>query len=85
MIHGVAMKGKQILIPAQLQLKALVHLNSNHTDIEKTRLLMQESLYQFNMNKDTKMPTDATKNQIIPHKTSGKPWQIVGADIFPLL
>ena len=51
-IDGIAMKGKIIIIPSNLQNQILEQLHSNHMVIEKTRLLQRKSVYQLNMNAD---------------------------------
>ena len=47
-IGGIAMKGKRIIIPFQLQKQP----HSNYMGIEKMMLLAYESLYWLNMNAD---------------------------------
>ena len=54
MIDGTVMKGKQIIIPFTLHNQILEQLHSNHMDIDKTRLLVRESVCWFNMNTDIK-------------------------------
>ena len=39
-------------MPEALQDKAIKQLHLNHTDIEKTRLLVYESIYWININDD---------------------------------
>ena len=39
MIESVNIKGKQVMIPSQLQVHILKQLHSNHMGIKKTRLL----------------------------------------------
>ena len=42
-IDRIAIKGRIIIIPASLKDKVIKQLNINHMDIEKTRMLVQES------------------------------------------
>ena len=48
------MKGRYIIVPAQLQSQSLEELHSNDMGMEKTRPRAQESVYWLNMNKDIK-------------------------------
>ena len=59
MIDGVAVKGKQVIIPSQLGMQVLRQLHRNHIRIEKKRLLVHEWLYWVNMKADVE---DAVKN-----------------------
>ena len=52
MINGIAIKVRRIIISFLLQRQILEQLYSNHMDIEKTRLLVRESVYWVNMNAD---------------------------------
>ena len=52
MIYGLAMKGKRIIIPSQLQKQILSQLHSNHMGIEKIRLLACKAVYWVNVNTD---------------------------------
>ena len=52
-IDGVIMKGRQINIPEVLKAQALDQLHINHKGIEKTKLLVHESIYWVNINDDT--------------------------------
>ena len=52
MIDGMDVKGKSVIIPSQLQMQILRQLQRNHMGIEKTRLLVHESVYWVNMNAD---------------------------------
>ena len=49
MIDGVAVKGKGIIMPSQLQMQILSQLHSNHMEIEKMRLFVCESVYWLNV------------------------------------
>ena len=51
-IEGVVIKGKCMVILKALQQQALKHLNINHMGIEKTKLLVYESVYWMRMNAD---------------------------------
>ena len=52
MIDGVAMKGKRIIISAELQLQALGQLHCKNVAKGKTRLLAKESAYWIHTNAD---------------------------------
>ena len=49
-IHGVVIKGRCISIPEMLKHQALDQLHVNHMGIEKTKILMYESVYWVNIN-----------------------------------
>ena len=52
MIDGIAIKGKGVIIPSQMQMQVLRQLQSNQMGIEKMRLLAHKSVYWVNMNAD---------------------------------
>ena len=52
MTDGIVMKGKRIIILFQLQKQILQHLNSNHMEIEKMRLLACKLKYCLGINSD---------------------------------
>ena len=51
-IDGVIIKGRHIIIPEVLNLQALPQLNIKHMGIEKTKLLVWESIYWPNISND---------------------------------
>ena len=51
-IDGVNMKGRCIVVPEVLQQEAFQQLHINHMGIDKTRLLVHESVYWIGMNAD---------------------------------
>ena len=51
-IDNIAMKDIRIIIPAALQERTLKQMHLNHTDIEKRRLLVCESICQVTLNTD---------------------------------
>ena len=51
-MDGVVMKGRQILTPTALKQQVLDQLHTNHMGIEKTKLLICESLYCVDINTD---------------------------------
>ena len=61
-IDGMPMKGSCIIILKELQWHVYEHLYRNHMGICKTRVLVCESIYLFNMNVDNK---NIIKN--VPH------------------
>ena len=52
-IDGVVMKGRCIIIPAVLKQQVLDQLHLNHMGIEKTKLLICESVYSVDINTET--------------------------------
>ena len=50
MIDGTALRDKHIPIPSLLQKQILEQLHNNHMGIERTHLVMGESVYWPNMN-----------------------------------
>ena len=48
MTDGVAIKGKYVIIPSQLQMQVLKQIHNSHVGIEKTRLLVCKSMYWLN-------------------------------------
>ena len=91
-IDGVVMKGRCIIIPAELKQQVLNQLHLNHMGIEKTKLLTCESVYWVNINTDiekhTKIVTHLEvqqtqpKEKIVHHDIPLRPWEVLGADIF---
>ena len=51
-IDGVIMKGRQIIIPAELKQQVLNQLHPNHMGIQKTKLPTCKSIYWVNINTD---------------------------------
>ena len=51
-IDGIVMEGRCIIIPKGLKQQALDQLHVNHMEIEKTKLLVCESIYMVNINND---------------------------------
>ena len=62
MIDGMAVEGKQIIIPSQLQVQILRQLHTNYMGIEKTC----ESIGWVNMNADIE---NAVKHCLEYHNT----------------
>ena len=94
-IDGVAMKGRCIIIPAELKQQVLDQLHPNHMGIEKTKLITHESVYWVNINTDIEkhikgcntcleFQQTQPKEKIIHHDISLRPWEVLGADIFHL-
>ena len=61
-IYRVAMKGRQIIISAQVQSKALEQLHNSCMGMENTRLLAQDSLYWLHMYADIKEPVKSVQH-----------------------
>ena len=58
------MKGRHIIIPEVLKPQALDQLHINHTGIEKTKLLVCESMYWANINSNIE---NHIKNYYMPY------------------
>ena len=93
MIDGVAIKGKHVIIPSQLQTQILRQLHSSHMGIEKMGLLAHKSVYWVNMNADIEnavkqfhlsIEYQNTKPQekTTPYEVLSKPSEVGSADIF---
>ena len=96
-INGVVMKGRCIIIPAELKQQVLDQLHLNHMGIKKktTKLLTHESVYWVNINTDIENHIKGgntclefqqmqPKEKIIHHDIPLRPWEVLGADIFHL-
>ena len=59
---GVIFKGKQVIIPDAMRSDILHQLHEAHLEIEKTRLLMRESVYWPNIYKDIEMMVNAVQS-----------------------
>ena len=51
-IDGIPIKGKRIIIPLSIHKKVLDQLHISHMGIQKTSLLVFESIYWINVNTD---------------------------------
>ena len=51
-IDGVVMRGRQIVVPAELKQQVLDQFHLNHMGIKKTKLLMHELVYWVDINTD---------------------------------
>ena len=87
------MKGRQIVIPTVLKQQVLDQLHTNHMGIEKTKLLMHESIYWANINTDIKKHIKncttclefqqiQPKEKILHHDIPLRTWEVLGADVF---
>ena len=89
MVDWEAIKDKWIMVPTQMQPKSIWTTTQNNVFIEKTRLLAEGCLYWLNdavNNWSTcfKFQQIQPKNKIIPNEILGKPWEILGANLFTL-
>ena len=86
------MKGRHIIIPAELKQQVLDQLHLNHMGIEKTKLLICESVYWVDINTDIEMhlKTCSTclefqqmqpKEKIVHHDIPLRSWEVLGVDI----
>ena len=94
-IDGVVIKGGHIGIPEVLQLQVLKQLHIYHMDIEKTKLLVCESVYWINKNVDIQNHIKIVLYALIFSKHNqkhfthcdilGKLWEMIGVDMFTLI
>ena len=91
-IDGAVTKGRHIVILEALQQQVLKQLHINHMGIKKTKLLACESVYWMGINVVIESHikivlhalTSSKHNQQIHHNITGKPWYIIGVDMFTL-
>ena len=94
-IEGVIMMWRCIIIPAELKQQVLDQLHLNHMGIEKTKLLMHESVYWVNINTDIKKHIKGCNTcldfqqmqcseKIIHHGILLRLCEVLGVDIFHL-
>ena len=87
------MKGRCMIIPAVLKQQMLDLLHTNHLGIEKTKLLMQESIYWVDINTDIdkhikrcnmcfEFRQMKPKEKMVHHDIPLRPWEVLSADIF---
>ena len=92
-IDGIVMKGRCIIIPKVLKQQTQDQLHVNHMGIEKTKLLVFESIYWVNINNDTEnyikncstcleFQQTQPKENTIHHDIPMRPWNVIGADMF---
>ena len=88
-------KGKQVIIPNALRSDILHQLQEAHLGIEKTRLLMRESVYWPNIYKDIEMmvkrcaicqesQTEHRQQPLLAHDVPSTPWKKVASDLFQI-
>ena len=94
-IDSVVLKGRHIIVPQDLQQQVLDQLHLNHMGIEKTKLLMCQSVYwvKINTNIEYHIKSCITclafqqtqpKEKIIHHDIPLRPCEVLGVDIFHL-
>ena len=87
------LKGRHIVIPTTLKQQVLDQLHKNHMGIEKTKLLVHESVYWPSINADIEkyIKSCATclefqqtlpKEKMIHHDIPLRLWEVLGADVF---
>ena len=92
---GVIFKGKQVTIPDAVISDILHQLHEAHLGIEKTRLLMRESVYWPNIYKDIDMmvkccavcqetQTEHRQQPLLAHDVPSSPWTKVASDLFKI-
>ena len=93
-IDGVVIKGRPIVIHEALQQKVIKQLHINHMGI-KTHPLGHKTVYWIDMNVDIEnhikncspcinSQKTQPKEKVIHHDIPGKPWEIIGTDMFTL-
>ena len=91
-INRIRVKGRQIIILASLQKKALDQLHISYRGIEKTRLLACESIYRININADAENAVEncpiylnfcvtQPKDKTLSRETPGRLWESVRTEI----
>ena len=93
-IDWVILKSRHEVIPETLQRQASEQLHVNHMQIEKNNLLTCESIYWTGINNDIENNIKIVLHVFIfrkhnqrkncNHEVPGKPWEVVGQDIFIL-
>ena len=89
------MKGRPIIIPVELKQQVLGQLHLNHMGIEKTKLLMCESVYWIDINTDIEKHIKSCntclefqqtqpKEKILHHDIPLRTGEVLGVDIFHL-
>ena len=92
---GVIFKGKKVIIPDALRSDILHQLHETHLRIEKTRLLMRESVHWPNIYKDIEMmvkrcavcqesQTEHRQQPLLAHDVPSTPWTKVASDLFQI-
>ena len=92
-IDGIILKGGHIAIPSSLRQQVLDQLHTNHTGIEKTKLLVHESVYWSSINADIEnyikncttcfeFQQMQPKEKVIHHDIPLRLWEVIGTDIF---
>ena len=92
---GAIFKGKQVIIPDALRSDILHQLHEAHLGIEKTRLLMRESVYWPNIYKDIEMmvkrcavcqesQTEHRQQPLLAHDVPSTPRTKVASDLFQI-
>ena len=92
---GVIFKGKKVIIPDAMISDILHQLHEAHLGIEKTRLLMRESVYWPNIYKDIEMmvkccavcqesQAEYRQQPLLAHDVPSTPWTKVASDMFQI-
>ena len=92
---GVIFNGKQVIIPGALRSDILPQLHEAHLGIEKTRLLMRESVYWPNIYKDIEMmvkrcagcqesQAEHRQQPLLAHDVPSTPCTKVASDLFQI-
>ena len=87
-VDGIILKGRQIVIPKELQKQALDQIDSKHTGIKRTRLLGCKSNYWVGINTDIETNIKTVqhvlnfrrqpKERFIHHEIPSKAWEVFG-------
>ena len=92
---GVIFKRKQVIIPDELRSDILHQLHEVQLGIEKTRLLMRESVYWPNICKDMEMMVECSavcqesqtqhrEQPLLAHDVPSTPWTKLTSDMFQI-
>ena len=92
---GILFKGKQIIVPETMQKDIIHQLHRGHLGVEKTRLLVRDTVYWPKINSDIEKlvkscsvcqeDQDANRKEpMLPSEIPARAWQIIGTDLFEI-
>ena len=90
--NEVVLYNERIIIPAELQTKALALLHESHQGIEKSKMRAKSTMFWPGIGQDVEDSVDKCpiclthrnqqqKEPLLPHPVPERPWQKVGSDI----
>ena len=75
-IDRAILKGRWIVIPNTLQKQALEQLHINHMGLDKTKLLVDKSIYWSGIHRNIEKHIKNFSTQVEAHQTKLKEWVI---------